>query len=639
VYIKRITVVRERVVTMSILETINHPKDIKTLTYPQLDTLAEEIRHFLIESVSKTGGHLASNLGVVELTLALHIALDTPLDKIVWDVGHQAYTHKIITGRKHMFGTLRQEDGLSGFPKTEESKYDCFNTGHSSTSISAALGMARARDLGCEDYCVAAVIGDGALTGGMAFEALNDAGQSGSNLIIILNDNEMSILKNVGAMSDYLSHIRTQPGYYRIKDVTERGLSKLPLGDKLVGAIRKTKSGFKRLILPQTIFEDMGFTYLGPIDGHDINRMAKAINRAKEIGGPVLVHVKTIKGKGYDPAETKPFAYHGVSKFDTESGMAIRDKVKADYSIIFGRHLRAIAKRDSRVVAISPAMPLGSGLKPFLRAMPHRFFDTGIAEAHAVTCAAGLAISGYVPVVAIYSSFLQRAYDQIVHDVALQNLHVVLCIDRAGVVGDDGETHQGMFDIAFLSHIPNMAMLAPGSFAELEQMLRYAVSEHEGPISIRYPRGNMQFIASAEQRKPFVFGKAQTLMQGDDVTIIAVGNMQKYAYEAGVLLKREGVSVHVINPGTVKPLDAETILESAERTGRVITVEDGVVHGGAGSLAAMLLVRSGVKTDFTALGYDDVFVPQASVGSIHKRYGLDADGIAAVARAMVKGKG
>ena len=613
---------------MSILESVNYPKDVKTLTYPQLGELAEEIRRFLIDSVSKTGGHLASNLGVVELTLALHIALDTPLDKIVWDVGHQAYTHKIITGRKHLFGSLRQEGGLAGFPKTEESKYDCFNTGHSSTSISAALGMARGRDLGSEDYVVAAVIGDGALTGGMAFEALNDAGQSGSNLIIILNDNEMSVLKNVGAMSEYLGHIRTQPGYYRVKDVTERGLSKLPFGDKLVGAIRRTKSGFKRLILPQTIFEDMGFTYLGPIDGHDIRRMAKAINRAKDIGGPVLLHVKTTKGKGYNPAETKPFAYHGVSKFDTESGMAIRDKVKADYSIIFGRNLRALAKRDSRVVAISPAMPLGSGLKPFLRAIPHRFFDTGIAEAHAVTCAAGLAISGYVPVVAIYSSFLQRAYDQIVHDVALQNLHVVICVDRAGVVGDDGETHQGMFDIAFLSHIPNMAMLAPGSFAELEQMLRYAVTEHDGPISIRYPRGNMQITASAE---PFVFGKAQTLMQGDDVTIIAVGNMQKYAYEAGEMLRDSGVSAHVINLGTIKPPDEAAILDSAKRTGCVITVEDGVISGGAGSMVAMLLAQNAVNTKFTALGYDDVFIQQASVASIHKRYGLDAAGIAKTA--------
>lgn len=609
-----------------LLDMVNYPDDIRQLNNTQLGILAEEIRHFLIHSVSRTGGHLASNLGVVELTLALHSVFDTPLDRIVWDVGHQSYTHKIITGRKDMFGTLRQEGGLSGFPKTSESEYDCFNTGHSSTSISAALGMARARDLKGGTNSVIAVIGDGALTGGMAYEALNDAGQSGSDVIVILNDNEMSILKNVGAMSEYLSRIRVQPTYYKMKDLTERVLLKIPVvGKKIVNALRKTKSGIKHLLLPQTIFEEMGFTYLGPVDGHNIKKTKLLMQRAKSATGPVLLHIYTTKGKGYDHAEAKPYAYHGISKFDTHSGAVIRDKVTADYSAIFGRNLLQIAKNNPNVVAISPAMPLGSGLKLFSSVLPDRFFDTGIAEAHAVTCAAGLAVEGFVPVVAIYSSFMQRAYDQILHDVALQNLHVVFGIDRAGVVGDDGETHQGVFDIAYLSHIPNMSLLAPGSFVELKQMLKYAIEHHQGPIGIRYPRGNMR---CAKDCSDFEFGKADVLMHGNDVSIIAVGTMAKNAYEAGEILKQYGIDADVINLRTIKPLDEKTVIESAERTKNVLTVEDGVISGGVSGMISSILMKNGVDAAFASLGYDDEFVQQAKVNDIYKKFGMDSESIA-----------
>lgn len=616
------------------LEQADFPAALKKMNRKELEALAAEIRQFLIESVSKTGGHLASNLGVVELTIALHRVFDMPQDKLIFDVGHQSYVHKILTGRKDRFSTLRQEGGLSGFPKTSESEYDAFNTGHSSTSISAALGLARARDLKGQSHKVIALIGDGALTGGLAYEAISDAGHAENDLIVVLNDNEMSISKNVGGISEYLSKIRTRPSYFKLKSATERTLGMLPFGDNLVDLVRRLKDGIKQAFMQQNIFEDLGFTYLGPVDGHDIDRLSNMLAYAKRTKGPVLVHVCTKKGHGYRPAEAKPQAFHGISRFDIASGEVIRQKVTADYSAIFGRHLVRLAKENEKIVAITPAMASGSGLLPFARTFPARFFDVGICESHAVTSAAGLAISGFVPVVAIYSSFLQRAYDQIVHDVAMQNLHVVFCIDRAGVVGDDGETHQGVFDLAFMSQIPNMAVLAPASFFELEHMLKYAVTKHKGPICIRYPRGREQY--KGEQAK-FAFGKSEVMCEGGDVTIVAVGNMVKYAVDAAHQLLAKGIFSDVINVRTVVPLDAQTILRSACKTGDVLVLEDGVAHGGVGDMVARLLAENGVSAGFESRGYDE-FVAQAKVARIHEKYGLDTASICSWAEAAVQKK-
>ncbi len=616
-----------------LLDGINFPSDVKKLDTKKLDELCTEIRSFLVDAVSKNGGHLASNLGVVELTVALHRVFDMPKDKIVFDVGHQSYVHKMLTGRKEMFTTLRKEDGLSGFPKTEESEYDAFNTGHSSTSVSAALGLARARDLNGQNHKVIALIGDGALTGGLAYEALCDAGNAKTDLIVILNDNEMSVSKNVGGMSEYLSKIRTKQSYFKMKSVTERFLEKIPLGKHMARFMKNVKDGIKQTLMQQNIFEDLGFTYLGPVDGHDIARMSVMFENAKKIHGPVLVHVCTHKGHGYEPAENRPQAFHGISRFDTASGEVIRDKVRADYSAIMGRHLVRIAKENKNVVAISPAMTLGSGLKAFARDLPERFFDVGICESHAVTSAAGLAISGFVPVVCIYSSFLQRAYDQIIHDVAMQNLHVVFCIDRAGVVGDDGETHQGVFDIAFMSHVPNMTVLAPSCFYELEHMLKYAILEHDGPVCIRYPRGRDQYTGEHTQ---FVCGKSEIVKSGSDVSIMAVGNLTENAKNAADRLENEGMSAEVINLRTLNPLDEETIINSAKKTGKVLTLEDGILRGGVGERICALLEKSGVAADIECHGYDD-YVKQAKVACIHKRYGLDEEGIYNWANAKKRG--
>lgn len=609
-----------------ILDSIQSPADLRRLDFKQLDVLADEIRRFLIDAVSKTGGHLASNLGVVDLTIALHKVYNTPHDKIIWDVGHQAYVHKILTGRKDKFDTLRQEGGLSGFPKTSESVYDCFNTGHSSTSISAALGFARARDLLGQKHRVIAVIGDGALTGGLAYEALNDAGNAQNDLIVVLNDNEMSIAKNVGGMSEYLSRLRTRPSYFKMKLVTEKTLSKAPHGDILIKIIRRLKTSLRHIFIPYTIFEELGFTYLGPVDGHDIKKTAKMLERAKTVSGPVLIHVYTRKGKGYAPAEDKPQRFHGISRFDVESGEVICTDAKSDdYSSVFGRHLVGLAEHNPRIVAISPAMPLGSGLLEFARRFPDRFFDVGIAESHAVTLAAGLTINGFVPVVAIYSSFLQRAYDQVLHDVAMQNLHVVLCVDRAGVVGDDGETHQGVFDIAFLNHIPNMALLAPSSFAEFEQMLSYAILEHNGPIAIRYPKGCEQFT---QPQDAFEFGRGAVIKEGSDVSIIALGNMLKNAYGAAGILDYHGISAEVVSLRSAKPLDEDLVLSTAKKTGRVLVVEDGALIGGVGSMIASLFQKHGIDAVFDIRGYPDKFISQAKQDKIHRRYGLDESSLA-----------
>ncbi len=605
------------------LDGYNFPVDLKSMSIDELDVLCLKIREFLIESVSKTGGHLASNLGVVELTVALHRVFNMPEDKIVFDVGHQSYVHKILSGRKDMFDTLRQEGGLSGFPKTQESAYDSFNTGHSSTSISAALGLARARDLNEDTHKVIALIGDGALTGGLAYEAICDAGNAKNDLIVILNDNEMSISKNVGSMSEYLSKIRTRGSYVKFKYIMEHALDKLPLGEKISSFLRKIKDTIKHVLMQDNMFEDLGFTYLGPVDGHNIKKVSKMLEYAKKTKGPVIVHVCTKKGYGYKPAETKPQAFHGISRFDVNSGSVIRKKYTADYSAIFGRNLLRLAKENEKIVAISPAMTLGSGLKYFAHEMPKRFFDVGICESHAVTSGAGLAISGFIPVVCIYSSFLQRAYDQIIHDVALQGLHVVFAIDRAGIVGSDGETHQGVFDIAFMRQIPGMAILAPSSFYELEQMMRYAICNHQGPIAIRYPRANKQYTG---EKLEFKFGKSSIVRAGDDVTIICAGHFLSDAITAAKKLEQKNIYAEVINLSTLNPLDEDTILASAKKTLAVLTLEDGVMKGGVGEAIGLLLEKNSVMAIFENRGYDE-FVSQAKPEDIYHKYRMDDEAI------------
>lgn len=605
-----------------ILDTISSPADLKALSLKQLEQLAAEIRTFLIASVSETGGHLASNLGVVELTLAIHRVFDLPTDKLVFDVGHQSYIHKILTGRKARFSTLRQAGGLAGFPKTSESVYDSFNTGHSSTSVSAALGLARARDLSGEKYNVLALIGDGALTGGLAYEAICDAGRENGNLIVLLNDNQMSVSSNVGGMSAYLSRIRTQPSYLRAKSATERVLSHTAVGRWLADCIRAIKNSVKKMLLATNVFEALGFTYLGPVDGHNIHKLENMLRRAKRTKGPVLVHVCTVKGKGYDPAEAAPQYFHGVSKFDSTDGEGFAKIKKNDYSAAFGRSLCAIASKQPRVVAISPAMTLGSGLGGFQAQYPKRFFDVGIAEAHAVTSAAGLAISGYIPVVAVYSSFLQRAYDQIIHDVAMQNLHVIFAIDRAGVVGEDGETHQGVFDLAFLRQIPNMSVLAPASFADLDAMLRAAIEDAAGPVALRYPRGNTEAVLPAA----FALGKTDTVRTGTDATVVAVGTLAKAALSAADLAAAQGKSAEVLVLRQVWPLETDTILTSVQKTGRLLVCEDGVLSGGIGEAIQAQLAAHGVQAQIECRGYDR-FVAQATIPQVHHQFLLDAEGI------------
>ncbi len=604
-----------------ILDKIQGPADLKALDYGQLGVLADQIRAFLIEAVSATGGHLASNLGVVELTLALHRVFDLPTDKLIFDVGHQSYVHKLLTGRKSAFSTLRREGGLSGFPKTNESIYDSFNTGHSSTSVSAALGMARARDLAGENYQVLALIGDGALTGGLAYEALCDAGRENGNLIVILNDNQMSISGNVGGMSEYLSKLRTKPSYLHVKWSTERILSKNKIGRVFAKLLRGIKNTAKKILLPANIFEELGFTYLGPVDGHNIEKLETMFCHAKNTPGPVLVHVCTVKGKGYAPAENAPQYFHGVSKFDSANAGAVPQD-KEDYSAVFGKALSQIAQMQPRVVAVCPAMTLGSGLGDFAVNFKDRFFDVGIAEAHAVTSAAGLAMAGDIPVVSVYSSFMQRAYDQILHDVAMQNLHVVFAVDRAGVVGADGETHQGIFDLAFLRHIPNMTVLAPTSFADVEAMLRYAVCDFDGPIALRYPRGGMQ----AQLPMPFVAGKTDKVYSGEAATVVAVGALAAQAVQAYEEASAQGQAFDLLVLRQVWPLDIAPILESVRKTGRLLVVEDGVRSGGIGEAISAVLAQNGILTQIECRGYD-AFVAQAQVDAIYRRYGLDAQGI------------
>ncbi|MBE7021762.1 MAG: 1-deoxy-D-xylulose-5-phosphate synthase [Ruminococcaceae bacterium] len=602
-----------------ILESINEPADVKQLNMEELNALAGEIRSFLIETVSRTGGHLASNLGVVELTLALFKCLDMPRDGIVWDVGHQTYVHKLLTGRREQFATLRQLGGMSGFPKSSESVFDVFNTGHSSTSISAAFGMTRASELAGENARTVAVIGDGALGGGMAFEALNAAGTYQKNFIVILNDNEMSIAKNVGGMSRYLTRIRTRPLYFRMKSRLERGFRRIPVvGEPVVLALKKIKDAFRYLITSSTVFEDLGFTYLGPIDGHDLPFLCDVLEQAMQIQAPVLIHIKTKKGKGYKFAEEAPTAFHGIGAFQVETGEA--DAGCESYSSVFGHTLFSLACANEKICAVTAAMPDGTGLKAFAEHFPKRFFDVGIAEQHAITFAAGLSKSGLKPVVAIYSSFLQRAYDQILHDVCLQNIDLLLCVDRSGIVGEDGETHQGIYDLAYLSQMPHMAVLAPAHFAELSDMLRYALTEHTGPIAIRYPRGSMQ--ATYRTKTTFSFQKAEWVHRGEMVCLIAAGHMLSTALEVYELLQSRGLSASVINLRTIRPLDEAAMLEAAQSHRLLVTLEDGIRRGGVGE--QILAAVKDCQTQVLIKAHENGIVPHGRRELLYAACGLDA---------------
>ena len=608
------------------LETIMTPSDLKKLTFDQMERLAQEIRSYLLEVVSRTGGHLAPNLGVVELSIALHYVFNSPQDKIIWDVGHQSYVHKILTGRREELKTLRQFKGLSGFPKRSESVHDCFETGHSSTSISAALGFALARDLKQEKNSVIAVIGDGALTGGMAYEALNHAGQLGTRLIVILNDNEMSITRNVGAMSGYLSRLRTDPLYHRSKEDVREVLQRIPnIGPKMFKAAERFKDSVKYLLVSGMLFEELGFTYLGPIDGHNLRILNQVLERARLLPGPVLLHVKTIKGKGYPPAEKQPNKFHGIGPFDLKTGKT-RPRRVPTFTEVFGKAVIKIAEDHSEVVAITAAMSEGTGLCEFSRRYPRRFFDVGIAEQHAVTMAAGLAQTGCLPVVAIYSTFLQRAYDQIVHDVALQNLHIIFALDRAGIVGEDGETHQGVFDLSYLRHIPRMTVMAPRDQSELVAMLKSSL-KYSGPIAIRYPRGSGP-QEEVDYRLPVLpFGRGELLREGEDLVILAVGPLVYQALEAAEQLSMKGKEAAVINCRFVKPLDEELILEWSNRTKKVITIEENVIAGGFGSAVLELLADRGFNGEAARMGIPDSFLGHGAPDLLCRSIGLDAAGI------------
>lgn len=593
-----------------------------------MDRLAREIRRLVVQTVGRTGGHLAPALGVVELTLALHRVFDTPDDRIIWDVGHQSYAHKIVTGRRDRFGTLRQHGGLSGFPVRRESVYDAFGTGHSSTSISAALGMALARDLRGDGRSVVAVIGDGAMTAGMAFEALNHAGHLRKRLIIVLNDNEMSIAKNVGALSGYLSRIRTDPVYSRGKEEFETLLRRIPaIGPRMLRLSEKLKDSVKYAVVPGVLFEELGVTYLGPVDGHHIPALVGILRQARAAQDPVLIHVLTRKGKGYAPAEANPGKFHGVGPFEIKTGKTARS-ARVSYTEIFGRTLTELARDDDRVTAITAAMPAGTGLREFARTYPKRFFDVGIAEQHAVTLAAGMAAEGMRPVVAVYSTFLQRAYDQVLHDVCLQNLPVVFALDRGGLVGEDGATHQGIFDLSYLRSIPNMVVAAPKDENELRHMLKSAV-EHPGPMAIRYPRGAGVGCPLDEELNTIPPGKGEVLRDGRDVTLLAVGNMTPVALEAADILRGKGLEAAVINARFVKPLDKELICRYAQQTGWVFTLEENTVCGGFGSAVLEMFAQEGmgdVRT--TLIGIPDVFVEHGKPARLRAQYGLTASAVA-----------
>ncbi len=609
-----------------VLDKIKQPNDIKKLTSEEIQALPQEIRSFLIEHLSKTGGHLASNLGTVELTIALHLLLDFPEDKLVWDVGHQAYTHKILTGRASDFENLRQYGGMSGFPKRSESDCDSFDTGHSSTSLSAALGYCMARDLAEEHYKVAAVIGDGALTGGLAYEALNNASRlQKSNLLIILNDNEMSISKNVGGMSVNLEKLRTSSKYVGLKNNVLSSLENWPHGEGIIRKIRTTKNGIKSLMVPNMVFEDLGIMYLGPVDGHDINAMLNTFKMAARINGPVLVHVITKKGNGYLPAERHPSRFHGTDIFEIETGLPKRSS-NPGYTDVFSTVMRKMGDRNPEVVAITAAMAEGAGLKRFRNMFPDRFFDVGIAEEHAVTFAAGLALGGRIPVFAVYSSFLQRAYDQILEDVCLQNLHVVFAIDRAGLVGADGSTHQGVFDISFLSAMPNMTIMAPKNKWELSDMMKYAVSSHCGPIAVRYPRGEA-YCGLKEHRAPIELGKAEEIKAGSKVLLFALGSMVKKAEEVEALLLEKGIDAGICNARFAKPFDKDYLDSVQDNYDLIVTMEENVLTGGFGQQVQTYLSDKGYKGRVLKIAVPDEFVQHGSVTLLFKELGMDAESI------------
>lgn len=608
------------------LEKINQVNDIKKLEKYEWNLLAEEIREFLIEKISVSGGHLASNLGVVELTMAMHLAFDFPKDKVVWDVGHQSYTHKLLTGRKEGFDELRKYGGMSGFPKRKESDCDCFDTGHSSTSISAGIGLVKARELQGGNESVISVIGDGALTGGMAYEALNNASQLKSNFIIVLNDNQMSIAENVGGMSQYLNGLRTAEAYTGFKEGLQNTLERIPVyGEGLVRQLKKTKNGLKQLVIPGMLFENMGITYLGPVDGHNIDQMIRTFNDARRMRHAVLIHVKTQKGKGYAPAERHPARFHGAEPFEIATGLPSHKRTKANYTDIFSTVMRKMGDRDEKVVAITAAMPDGTGLKRFKNMFPDRFFDVGIAEQHAVTFAAGLAAGGLKPIVAVYSSFLQRAYDQILHDVCIQNLHVVFAIDRAGLVGSDGETHQGIFDLSYLSSIPNMTIMAPKNKWELSDMLKYAIN-FEGPIALRYPRGEA-YDGLKEFRAPVAFGKSEILYEEADIALLAVGSMVKLAEEIRDILKDTGYNCTLVNSRFVKPVD-EKCLSVLSKTHRLfVTMEENVRSGGFGEKVLDYVTDRGFSVQVLNISIPDEYVEHGNVSILYREVGLDAQTI------------
>ena len=608
-----------------ILEQIKKPNDVKKLTLSECVTLAEEIRQFLIQSLSETGGHLASNLGVVELTIALHRVLEFPQDKLIWDVGHQAYTHKILTGRKDLFPTLRKTDGLSGFPKRNESPCDAFDTGHSSTSISAGLGMVRARDLKGESHTVVSVIGDGALTGGMAYEAMNNAAELHKNFIIVLNDNEMSITKNVGGMSSYLGNLRTASPYTELKVGISQALKKIPkVGDGMVDALHKTKSSIKQFVIPGMLFEHMGLTYLGPVDGHNIEQLMKIMKDAQRVQGPVLVHVLTQKGRGYAPAMRHPARFHGAGPFEIETGLP-KSTGKATYTDIFSTVMRKFGDREPDVVAVSAAMVPGTGLKRFGNMFPDRLFDVGIAEEHAVTFAAGLAVGGLRPVVAIYSTFLQRAVDQILHDVCMQNLPVVFAVDRAGLVGSDGETHHGCFDLSYLSMMPNMTVMAPKNKWELSDMMKFAIRQ-SGPVAIRYPRGEA-YDGLENHRDPVVMGKAEVLEKGKGVALLAVGSMVKTAEQVWLRLQKEGICATLVNMRFVKPLDTGLLDELRKEHDLIITLEENVKSGGFGEQVMEYYTQQQSNIHMQMIALEDQFIPHGSVSDLMRLQKIDVDSV------------
>ncbi len=610
----------------NLLKRISGPEDLKGLSMDELETLAGLIREEIIQTISSTGGHLAPSLGAVELTIALHRFFDSPVDKIVWDIGHQAYAHKILTGRLERFHTIRQTGGISGFLKRKESIHDVWEAGHASTAISAALGMAKARDLQGEDYKVVAVIGDGAMTAGVAFEALNNAGHSKNDLMVVLNDNSMSISKNVGALSIYLGQLRSDPTYSRMRNDISSLVRKIPrFGDAMANTADKIKDSFKYLVIPGMLFEELGFKYFGPIDGHNLADLESVLNSASKVKGPVLVHVITHKGKGYKYAEADAANFHGPGPFDIVSGKIVKKPAAPSYSSVFGSALVDLAKEDQNITAITAAMPDGTGLSAFQKEFPDRFFDVGIAEQHAVTFAGGLASSGLKPVVAIYSSFLQRAYDQVLHDIALQNLPVVFALDRAGIVGADGETHHGIYDFAYLRNIPNMVIMAPKDENELRDMLKTAVL-HDGPISLRYPRGSSQGL-EPKKVEPLEIGKAEVLKEGKDITLVAIGSMVYKALEAAEILKEKGIRATVINARFVKPLDIETISHWAKKTGKVLTIEEHVKMGGFGSAVLEALSAQKISASTRVLALPDEIIEHGDTEELLHMQDLDAEGI------------